>query len=509
MKAMAGAAVFAVGLALWSIPVVAGQLPSHLPAPSPGVVPGAATGLHADTLSSPYSPVEWAVALPSERGVQDLAAMRTYRPGYPFWQHVFDIPDGSVAFGSAVDGRLLATFPARGDWVREVRWEDPTLPNVIQGRRLPPGLTQRREEVAELLEPVAGPVIHNATRGRFLLPNARRYGGFVEEWGRIYERFGVPAEIGLAQAIIESGLNGRVRSEARALGLCQWLPSNWNSLKRRAAHEIEGYNQTTQAAYCAAYLSFLATKYGSFVPALSEHHAGGTNVGRTVINGSRLGGVSVQDQYFMGSELARGLRDLPTREYRPVVRTYGPRSFLYAEMVFGNRFTVRRIRDEVPQVRIHAMRASRPIPLSEVTRRTGLSVDEVRRFNPALVRQVPTGAALYLPVRVDEFGPDISFWHRPPPPEYAEVLTDFLSLDGDWHRWEDPSFAPVLREFRQRFLATASEEGAVMATVIGYAMDEMYTSRRQEILADFRTSPEIERLVNQGIRELEASARDR
>ena len=45
----------------------------------------------------------------------DVAAMRTFRPGYPFWRHVFSIPDGSIAFGSAVDGRLLATFPARGD----------------------------------------------------------------------------------------------------------------------------------------------------------------------------------------------------------------------------------------------------------------------------------------------------------------------------------------------------------------------------------------------------------
>ena len=44
----------------------------------------------------------------------DFAAMQAFRPGYAFWQHVFTIPDGSIAFGSAVDGRLLATFPAKG-----------------------------------------------------------------------------------------------------------------------------------------------------------------------------------------------------------------------------------------------------------------------------------------------------------------------------------------------------------------------------------------------------------
>src|SRR5688572_18109342 len=36
----------------------------------------------------------------------DLAAIQTYRPSYPFWQHIFTIPDGRIAYGSAQDGRL-------------------------------------------------------------------------------------------------------------------------------------------------------------------------------------------------------------------------------------------------------------------------------------------------------------------------------------------------------------------------------------------------------------------
>src|SRR5688572_25279755 len=36
----------------------------------------------------------------------DTIAMKTFRPGYAFWQNIFTIPDGSIAFGSAVDGRL-------------------------------------------------------------------------------------------------------------------------------------------------------------------------------------------------------------------------------------------------------------------------------------------------------------------------------------------------------------------------------------------------------------------
>ena len=199
----------------------------------------------------------------------------------------------------------------------------------------------------------------------------------------------MPAEIGLAQAMLESGLNGRARSPVRALGFCQWLPRNWNRLKRLSPYVIEGYNQTTQAPFCAAYLTALATMYGSYIPALSEHHAGGTNVGRVVINGRRLGGMDQREQYLMGSDFARGLRQVSIRRYRELFRTYGPRSALYAEMVFGNGITIAGMMEEMPQERIFAMRAPRGLPISEVMAKSGLSRDDVRRYNPALVRRVP------------------------------------------------------------------------------------------------------------------------
>ena len=43
----------------------------------------------------------------------DFAAMQAFRPGYRVLAARLHLPDGSIAFGSAVDGRLLATFPAR------------------------------------------------------------------------------------------------------------------------------------------------------------------------------------------------------------------------------------------------------------------------------------------------------------------------------------------------------------------------------------------------------------
>ncbi len=441
-----------------------------------------------------------------ERFEADQDAMASYRASYPFWQHLFVVPDGSIAFGTEQSGRLLVTFPTRGNWIQDAVWQDPDLAIVLADARLPADLDRRRDEVARRLEARVGPVVSNPTRGLFLLPNAVRYGAFLREWATIYERFGVPAEIGLSQAIVESGFSGTVRSRARAIGFCQWLQVNWNRLKRLAApHVIEGYNQTTQAPYCAAYLTILATKYGSFIPALSEQHAGGTNVGRTLINGERLGGEDVREHYFLGGEFVRDLRSLAPRTFRDLYGTYGPRSALYAEMVFGNIINVRRLMETTPQREIYAMRTPKTLTIAEIARATSLTTDEIRRFNPALTRSVPAKSNVYLPSYVSAFGPDVSFWHRPMSAAYAEVLEDFLSLDVPLAEWDSRAFDSVLIDFRDRFEATRSEEGSVMATTLTFVLQGQRSSRQGEILAEFRSSDRILRLFDRGKTERAAS----
>lgn len=439
---------------------------------------------------------------PPTRFAQDLRAMEQFRPGYAFWRHIFTIPDGAIAFGSAVDGRLLAVFTSRADWTRQAVWIEPEVQEVLSGVRLPSNLDDRRERVAATLEEHFGPVVHNPTRGTFVTPNARLYGGFVEEWSRIYARFGVPADVGLAQALVESGLSGTRRSEARALGFCQFLESNLRRLNRLAPYVIEGTNQTSQAPYCAAYLAVLATKYDSFIPALSDHHSGGVNVGRTLINGERLGAEDVRDQYFLGSQLARDLRQIDLYGYRDLYRTYGPRSYAYAEMVFGNMANVREIMASTKQEKIYAMRVPRALRIADITRRTKLSTSEVKRYNPALVRQVPARATVYLPMYVKDFGPDVSFWHRPPSAAYTTVLNEFLQLEGGAARWDSAAFAPVLRRFEQRFRATKTEEGTVMATVLAFVLQDEVI--RGNILAEFRASSEVRSLFERGVRERDA-----
>ena len=102
----------------------------------------------------------------------DLEAIQRFRPAFSFWQHIFTIPDGSIIFGSAETGQLLATFPTRGNWIRDGVWEDSALVRTLDGLRLQSRLNRRRSQVEEILEPLVGPVVHNPTRGRFLSPHA-------------------------------------------------------------------------------------------------------------------------------------------------------------------------------------------------------------------------------------------------------------------------------------------------------------------------------------------------
>jgi hypothetical protein len=78
-------------------------------------------------------------------------------------------------------------------------------------------------------------------------------------------------------------------------------------------------------------------------------------------------------------------------------------------MVFGNMSTVRELIASTKQTPIFAMRLPRATTLSEIVRQTRLSAEEIRRFNPGLIKRVPAQANLYLPSYVRAFGPDVSF----------------------------------------------------------------------------------------------------
>jgi hypothetical protein len=210
----------------------------------------------------------------------------------------------------------------------------------------------------------------------------------------------------------------------------------------------------------------------------------------------------VRARYLLGSKLARDLRALPGKEYEDVYRSYGPRSFLYAEMVFGNTFNVRHLIASTPQLSIHAMRVPRAISIAEIIKRTRLPADEVRRFNPALVDRVPAHATLTFRT-VSEFGADVAFWRLPPTRRMLPFLMTSCAstpvLSGGTIR---PSrLSDGLQTSFQR-----DEHGRrpVMETVLAYAMDQAYTSTRRALVSEFRNSEQVRHLIERGMLELAA-----
>jgi hypothetical protein len=161
--------------------------------------------------------------------------------------------------------------------------------------------------------------------------------------------------------------------------------------------------------------------------------------------------------------------------------------------------TVRELMASTRQIQIYAMRVPRAIPLSEIAKRTRLSADEIRRFNPALVKRVPAHADLYLPSYVRAFGPDVSFWHRPPNAKYVAALADFLAIDAPPERWDDGSIVPTLRGFEKRFRDTKSEEGTIMAAVLAFVIRSAESSGQREILAAFRIDESIHSLFDRAL----------
>jgi hypothetical protein len=202
-----------------------------------------------------------------------------------------------------------------------------------------------------------------------------------------------------------------------------------------------------------------------------------------LLTGARLGAEAARERYFRGAELARELR-----------------------VIFGNTLTVRSLVAASRQQPIFAMRTNRAIPLNEIVARTGLPADEVKRYNPSLVKSVPAGATLYLPTYDRAFGRDVTFWARPASAAYAALLEEFVRIGASPEQWDHPSIQPVLKDFERRFRATGTEEGSIMATVLQYVRVDSLTSPRRTILAEYQESDEIRDLFQQGLHERESAA---
>jgi hypothetical protein len=165
-------------------------------------------------------------------------------------------------------------------------------------------------------------------------------------------------------------------------------------------------------------------------------------------------------------------------------------------MVFGYIANATRLVSTKPQVKVFAMRIRQPLTARDIARRSGVSLAEIERFNPALRKRVPAGGTVYLPRYVAALGPDVTFWHRPPSRDYTTTLADFMSLDAAPQAWNEHAFDMTIDRFRGRFAATRTEEGRIMETMLAYVLEVRRTSGQRAILEEFQTSVRIRQLFD-------------
>ncbi len=205
----------------------------------------------------------------------------------------------------------------------------------------------------------------------------------------ILDIMGVPTEL-VYVVLVESQFKGKARSWAGAAGFWQLMPATARSLGLRVDYWVDERLdpiRSTQAA--AAYLRKLYDQFGTWEMALAAYNAGAGAVRRAV-------------RRYKSNDfwLLRDKRALPkqTRFYVPKI--------MAAVKICRNLedYGFRRPRF-MPVWAFTTVWVHRPLSLSQVARWSGVSINDIKRLNPALRRgRIPPGKgySLRLPPAVLE-----------------------------------------------------------------------------------------------------------
>ncbi|MEJ2538782.1 MAG: lytic transglycosylase domain-containing protein [Gemmatimonadota bacterium] len=189
-------------------------------------------------------------------------------------------------------------------------------------------------------------------------------------------------------AWIESGFLPTVESHAGAVGLWQFMPetARWLGLRVDAVvDERRDPVKSTDAAL--TFLSGLYRRYGSWHLAMAAYNGGPTRVSRIVRQHAR-GPWGHESLYWQVLEY------LPTETAHYVPRLLAVRSLATERFREAPRFV-----PDAPY-EYDVVWVSRPLTFTELSRLSGLSVEELRELNPHLVAErIPRGLEPH-PLRV-------------------------------------------------------------------------------------------------------------
>ena len=224
----------------------------------------------------------------------------------------------------------------------------------------------------------------------------------------VFREFGLPTEL-MYLSLVESGFNPRAYSRARASGPWQFMKATGRMYKLHVNWYVDERRDPIKSTVAAAHhLRDLYDRFGSWPLALGAYNAG-------------------------SGKISRAIRKTKSRDFWKIRRTwhirretkdYVPR-FIAATLIATNPtaygFTVP---DGEPHEFEEVLIAKR-VQLAAITKRTGVSLEELKRLNPELRRnivpiskgpgyhlKVPVGMASLVAAHHDT----LPIWTQPPPP---------------------------------------------------------------------------------------------
>jgi membrane-bound lytic murein transglycosylase D len=235
-----------------------------------------------------------------------------------------------------------------------------------------------------------------------------RFHHYKEVVEPIFREFGLPTEL-MYLSLVESGFNPRAFSRARASGPWQFMKATGRMYKLHVNWYVDERRDPIKSTVAAAHhLRDLYDRFGSWPLALAAYNAG-------------------------SGKISRAIRKTGTRDYWKIRRTwyirretkdYVPR-FIAATLIAQNPTAYGFSPPEGVQHEFDEVLIAKPVQLSAITKRTGISLEELKRLNPELRRnivprskglgyhlKVPMGMASLVAAHRSTF----PIWTQPPPP---------------------------------------------------------------------------------------------
>lgn len=258
-----------------------------------------------------------------------------------------------------------------------------------------------------------------------------RFHHYKEVVEPIFREFGLPPEL-MYLSLVESGFNPRAFSRARASGPWQFMKATGRMYKLNVSWYVDERRDPIKSTVAAAHhLRDLYDRFGSWPLALAAYNAGSGKVSRAIRKTGTRDFWKIRRTWYIRRE---------TKDYVP--------RFIAATLIAQNPTTYGFLAPQGDRHDFEETLIGKPVQLSAISKQTGISLEELKRLNPELRRNIVPrakgpGYHLKVPVGmaslVAAHHATLPAWTQPPPPP------------TQWYRVRrGDSLSVVARRFRMK-----------------------------------------------------------